>query len=380
MKIAVTRERQNYEKRVAITPEIVKKFISKNVDIIIESNAGISSNISDSDFKKSGAKIINTENKVLKEADILLSVSGPKSAAEVNKLPDGIILIGFLNPLEKPELTKIYAKKNITAFAMELIPRISRAQNMDALSSQSNLAGYRSIIEALSVFTKALPMMITAAGTIAPAKVLVLGAGVAGLQAIATAKRMGAIVSAFDVRPSVEEQVKSLGGKFIKIEDEEETDTDSGYAKEMSDDYQKKQSKLIHEHAIKSDIIITTALIPGKPAPILITKTTLDTMKKGSIVVDMAVDSGGNCESSSRGKTVTYNGVTIIGNANLPSMIPEDSSALYARNIYNFLIPFINDKGNLNLEWTDEIILKSALTKSGKILNKLVTKGESDGS
>tara|TARA_B100001123_G_C15296640_1_gene1019453 strand:- start:1077 stop:2219 length:1143 start_codon:yes stop_codon:yes gene_type:complete len=380
MKIAVTRERQNYEKRVAITPEIVKKFISKNVDIIIESNAGISSNISDSDFKKSGAKIINTENKVLKEADILLSVSGPNSAAEVNKLPDGIILIGFLNPLEKPELTKIYAKKNITAFAMELIPRISRAQNMDALSSQSNLAGYRSIIEALSVFTKALPMMITAAGTIAPAKVLVLGAGVAGLQAIATAKRMGAIVSAFDVRPSVEEQVKSLGGKFIKIEDEEETDTDSGYAKEMSDDYQKKQSKLIHEHAIKSDIIITTALIPGKPAPILITKTTLDTMKKGSIVVDMAVDSGGNCESSSRGKTVTYNGVTIIGNANLPSMIPEDSSALYARNIYNFLIPFINDKGNLNLEWTDEIILKSALTKSGKILNKLVTKGESDGS
>lgn len=276
----------------------------------------------------------------------------------------------MLDPYTSRELLALYNQKKISAFALELLPRISRAQSMDVLSSQSNLAGYRAVIDAVAIFGKAVPMMMTAAGTVAPAKVLVLGAGVAGLQAIATAKRLGAVVSAFDVRGAAKEQVESLGAKFIEVPAEESGDAAGGYAKEMSEDYKRKQSQLIADTIKKQDVVISTALIPGKPAPVLITEAMVKDMKAGSVIVDLAVASGGNCPLSELDKVVVKHGVTLIGYSNMPSRVAVDASQLYARNVYNFVSTLLISKEGLSVKWDDELVIGTLLTKEGATVHK----------
>lgn len=374
MKIAVIKERAKYEQRVAATPDTVKKFIDKGATVIVESGAGKGASISDAAYRDAGAEIGKTVAGTVAGADVILTVQGPEGE-ELEAIPANAILIGSLNPLSDKPYINTLAGKNITAFAMELMPRISRAQAMDVLSSQSNLAGYRTVIDAVAAFTKATPMMMTAAGTVAPAKVLVLGAGVAGLQAIATAKRLGAVVSAFDVRPAVKEQVQSLGAKFVEVpsEEVENAETKGGYAKEMSEDYKKKQAALIHETLKKTDIAITTALIPGKPAPVLITEDMVKDMKEGSIIVDMAVTAGGNCPLSVADKEVVKHGVKILSYTNIPSRVAVDASQLYARNLFNFLSPFISkETAALALNWEDELVKGTLVTKDGAVVHPML--------
>jgi H+-translocating NAD(P) transhydrogenase subunit alpha len=341
---------------------------------VVEKGAGEASYFFDDAYKTAGAKIGATPEKTLEKAQIILKVQPPMTKKdggedEVAHLPKGALLLGVLQPHGKPELIEEYNKRKITSFALELVPRITRAQSMDVLSSQSNLAGFRAVIEAANTFERAFPMMMTAAGTIPPARVLILGAGVAGLQAIATAKRLGAIVSVFDVRAAAKEQVESLGASFVEVVSEESGDAAGGYAKEMSKDYQAKQSAKIKEVLQKSDIAITTALIPGKPAPRLITKDMIEAMKPGSLIVDLAVESGGNAEGSVLGKIVEKNGVKIIGYANMPGRIPTDASACYARNVLNLLTLCVDkEKKSLKIDWDDEIIKGVALTHEGKTL------------
>lgn len=372
MQLAVLKERRPYETRVSATPETVKKLIALGFEVVVEKGAGESSYFSDEAYKGAGAKIGATPEKTLEKANVILKVQPPMTKKdggedEVKLLPEGALLLGILQPYTKPELIDAYNKQKLTSFALELIPRISRAQSMDVLSSQSNLAGYRAVIEASNTFERAFPMMMTAAGTVPPARVLILGAGVAGLQAIATAKRLGAIVSVFDVRAAAKEQVESLGGTFIEVESQESGDAAGGYAKEMSDDYKARQTAKIKEVIQKSDIVITTALIPGKPAPRLITADMIDGMKQGSIIVDLAVESGGNCEGSVVGEIVEKNGVKIIGYANMPGRIPTDSSACYARNVLNLLTLCVDKESkSLKFDWEDEIIQAITLTHDGK--------------
>ncbi len=376
MKLAVLREKREFEKRVSATPETVKKIISLGLDVIIEKGAGLGAEISDHLYIEAGAKIFSSQDDI-NDADIVIKVQRPiedseKHEEECKNLKKNCILIGLLDPFNNFDQIKQYADNNITAISLELVPRITRAQSMDVLSSQSNLAGYKSVLEAANEYGKAMPMMMTAAGTVAPAKVFVLGAGVAGLQAIATAKRLGAIVLATDVRPNVKEQVESLGAKFVMVENDESvnSETSGGYAKEMSKDYQEKQENLVKETLSKCDIAICTALIPGKKAPILIKRETVETMKSGSIIVDLAVEQGGNCECSEYGLVNNVNGVKIMGKVNFPSLIPSDSSTLYSKNILNFLELLIGDKKNINnIDWEDEIIKATTLTKDGKIIN-----------
>ncbi|MGB1539821.1 MAG: Re/Si-specific NAD(P)(+) transhydrogenase subunit alpha, partial [Rickettsiales bacterium] len=325
MKIAVLKEQAKGELRVAATPDTVKKFIDAGAKVSVETGAGEGSSIADAAYKDVGASIHKSLAETVKGADVVLAVQGPEGEA-LATLPKGTHLIAMLNPLGDKKYSDALAKHGLTAFAMELMPRISRAQAMDVLSSQSNLAGYRAVIDAGAAFGKATPMMMTAAGTVAPAKVLVLGAGVAGLQAIATAKRLGAVVSAFDVRPAVKEQVESLGAKFVEVlsEETEGAETAGGYAKEMSEDYKRKQSELIHETCKKMDIVITTALIPGKPAPVLISEEMVKDMKPGSVIVDLAVTAGGNCPLSKADKEVVKGGVKILSYTNVPSRVVVD--------------------------------------------------------
>lgn len=363
MKIAVLKESAKYEARVAVSADTVKRFTEKGVQVSIEAGAGKGSSIADNAYKTAGAAIKKTAAEALKGADLVLAVQAP----DVDSLPEGSILVSQLNPLTDKATLEALAKRNITAFAMELMPRISRAQSMDVLSSQSNLAGYRAVIDAVAAFTKAVPMMMTAAGTVAPAKVLVLGAGVAGLQAIATAKRLGAVVSAFDVRPAVKEQVESLGAKFVEVPSEESGDAAGGYAKEMSEEYKQKQAALIAETLKKTDIAISTALIPGKPAPVLIPEDAVKGMKDGSIIVDLAVTAGGNCPLSVADKEVVKHGVRILSYTNVPSRVAVDASQLYARNLFNFLSPFIKD-GTLTLDWEDELVKGTLVTKEGSVV------------
>ncbi len=371
MKIAVLKERRPYETRVAATPETVKKLIALGFQINVEKGAGDASHFPDEAYKAAGATIGTTPQKTLEKAQIVLKVQAPMTKKdggeeELTLLPEGSLLMGMLSPHTKPELVEGYNKHKITAFSLELAPRITRAQAMDVLSSQSNLAGYRAVIEAANAFERAFPMMMTAAGTIAPARVLVLGAGVAGLQAIATAKRLGAIVSVFDVRAAAKEQVESLGGTFVEVDSQETGEASGGYAKEMSDAYKARQAAKIKEVLQKSDIAISTALIPGKPAPRLITADMVVGMKPGSVIVDLAVESGGNCEGSELGKVVEKNGVKIVGYANIPGRIPTDASSVYARNLLNLLTLCV-DKGSLTIPWDDEIIQAITLTREGKI-------------
>jgi NAD(P) transhydrogenase subunit alpha len=369
MIIAIPKERRADEARVAATPETTKKLKGLGLDVLVERGAGLGANYSDADYEAAGAAI--APDGVLKNADIVLKVRGP-DANEIAQFKKGAILVSLLSPATERETIGKLAEAGIDAFAMEYLPRISRAQAMDVLSSQANLAGYKAVIDAAAEFGRAMPMMMTAAGTIAPARVLVMGVGVAGLQAIATAKRLGAIVSATDVRPATKEQVESLGGTFVAVIDDEfkNAQTAAGYAKEMSKDYQAKQAALIAETIKQHDIVITTALIPGRKAPVLVSEEMVKTMKPGSVIVDLAAEQGGNCPLTKANEVIKVNGVTIMGHTNLPGALAVDASNLYSRNLFNFVSLFVDKKtGQAKLNWDDEIIKGSGVTRDGKIVH-----------
>jgi NAD(P) transhydrogenase subunit alpha len=370
VRVAVTQERHAGETRVAATPETVKKLIASGCEVVVESGAGLKAAYPDSDYEAAGASIAKTTAAALKGADVLFKVRAP-DAGEIKALKSGAILAAALNPYQDKATLDALAKANVTAFAMEFIPRITRAQVMDMLSSQANLAGYRAVIEAAEAYGRALPMMMTAAGTVAAAKAFIMGVGVAGLQAIATARRLGAVVTATDVRPATKEQVESLGAKFLAVEDEEfkNAQTAGGYAKEMSKEYQAKQAALISEHIKKQDIVITTALIPGRPAPRLVTAAQVASMRPGSVIIDLAVEQGGNVEGAKAGETVeTSNGVKIVGIPNLAGRVAADASALYARNLVAFATLLVKD-GALTPDLEDEILKAAMVTHGGQITN-----------
>lgn len=370
MKIAILKESGKDEQRVAATVETVKKLVSLGCDLSIQKDAGASASIDDAAFKDAGATIYDDAADTLKDCAILLCVNTPQEE-HLALLSDAACVVGMLNPHDSTAAQRSYNAKKISSFALELLPRISRAQSMDVLSSQSNLAGYRAVLEAVGAFNKVVPMMMTSAGTVAPAKALIVGAGVAGLQAIATARRLGAVVSAFDVRPAAKEQVQSLGAKFIEVPAEEDAETTGGYATEMSEDYKKKQAQLMHDTLKKQDMVITTALIPGRPAPIIITEEMVKDMKQGSVIVDLAAPNGGNCALTKAGKTVIKYGVKIIGSTNLPSLVSVDASQLYAKNLFTFITTLlIDDKAALNIKWDDELVTGTCLTHDGKTIHK----------
>ncbi len=375
--IAVTRERHPGETRVATTPETVKKLIAAGFSVTVEAGAGAPAAYTDEAYKEAGAAIAKTAKDALAKADVVFKVRGPE-AEEIAALKKGAVVIGILNPYVETKTLEALAKKGATAFAMEFVPRITRAQVMDVLSSQANLAGYRAVIEAAEAYGRALPMMMTAAGTVAAAKTFIMGVGVAGLQAIATARRLGAVVTATDVRPATKEQVESLGAKFVAVEDEEfkQAETAGGYAKEMSKEYQAKQAELITGHIAKQDIVITTALIPGRPAPKLISKAQVASMKPGSVIVDLAIEQGGNVEGGKLGEvTTTKNGVLILGMPNLPGRVATDASALYARNLHAFAGLLLNDEGKLAPDYEDEILKAALVTKDGAVVHPNLKKG-----
>ena len=371
MKIAIPKEQRPDESRVAASPETVKKLISLGFDVAVERGAGLGAAVPDDAYEKAGAQIAADATVAFGDADVVAKVRRPLPQ-ETKGLKPGALVISIMDPFRAGDELKPLQESGVTAFAMDLIPRITRAQSMDVLSSQSNLAGYKAVLDAAAVYGSAFPQMMTAAGTVPPAKALVMGAGVAGLQAIATAKRLGAIVSATDVRPAAKEQVESLGGKFVAVEDEEfkQAETAGGYAKEMSDAYKKKQAALIAETIAKMDIVITTALIPGRPAPKLISKEMVESMKPGSVIVDLAVETGGNCELSQPGKVVDHNGVKIVGHVNVPSRLAADASALYARNIYNFIELLVDkEEKRLAVNWEDQIVADTCIIRDGKIVH-----------
>lgn len=382
MKIAIPKERRPGETRVAASPDTVKKFVGLGLEVVVETGAGAGASIPDSQYAEVGATIAPDEAAALRDADMVLKVQRPLTAAEgtdeLALMKKGAVLIAVLQPMQQREQVKAYAAAGITAFAMELMPRITRAQSMDVLSSQSNLAGYKAVLDGAQHFGRALPMMMTAAGTIAPARVFIMGVGVAGLQAIATAKRLGAVVSATDVRPATKEQVESLGGKFVWVEDEEakQSQTAGGYAKEMSDEYKKKQAALIAETIKKQDIVITTALIPGRPAPVLVSEDMVKTMKPGSVIVDLAVEAGGNCPLSKPGQVVEAHGVKIVGYTNVPGRVPVDASALYAKNLLNFLTPqFDKESKGFKFKWDDETVSGTCVARDGQVVHPLLKEG-----
>ena len=362
----------NAEARVGATPDIVKSYVAAGHKVIVVKNAGKYANHYDDDYKAAGASISASNKVASKNADLVLSITG-KDAKFVAGLKSGAGISGLMNPTDNPKYAQACAKANVTAFALEYIPRISRAQSMDVLSSQSNLSGYRAVVEGASIYGRAMPMMMTAAGTIAPAKCFIMGVGVAGLQAIATARRLGAVTTATDVRPATKEQVASLGAKFIAVENEEfkEAETAGGYAKQMSPEYQKLQAELTASHIAKQDIVITTALIPGRAAPILVTKSMIANMRPGSVLVDLAAERGGNVEGAVAGKIVeTKNGVKIVGLLNWPSRLASDSSAMFAKNLKNFIPLVTAEDGSYAPDWDDEIIQGCALTRDGKVIHE----------
>lgn len=371
MKITILNDTGGTEARVAATPETVKGYVSSGHSVSVVKGAGAKADFSDADYKAAGAVIVASNSAGAKAADLVMSVTGA-DAKLVGVMKKGSGITGVLSPTDNPKYAAACAKAGVTAYALDYIPRISRAQAMDVLSSQSNLSGYRSVVEAGSIYGRAFPMMMTAAGTIAPAKTFIMGVGVAGLQAIATARRLGAVTTATDVRPATKEQVASLGAKFIAVENEEfkAAETAGGYAKQMSSEYQALQAELTAKHIAKQDIVITTALIPGRDAPILVTKAMLDTMKPGSVLVDLAVERGGNVEGAKPGKIVTTkNGVHIVGYLNWPSRMASDSSNMFARNLKNFLPLVTTEDGAYAPDWEDEIIQGCALTKDGEVVH-----------
>jgi len=361
MIVGSTKEDLSLEKRVSLTPETTKKILDLGLKVCIEKNYANHIGIKDKDYKDAGAEIKDTSNEVLNHCNLLIKVNCP-SQNEINFMKEKISLIGMLNPSKNKNLINEIIKKNINAFSLELLPRISRAQSMDVLSSQSNLAGYRAVIDCIFEFEKAIPMMMTAAGTVPAAKVLVIGAGVAGLQAIATAKRLGAIVSATDVRAASKEQVESLGGKFLTVEKSEDMETTGGYAKETTDEYKKKQAEMMRNALKKNDIVICTALIPGKPAPRILTEDLIKLMKPGSIVYDLAAEQGGNSAFSEEGKINLVDGIKIIGVKNLMNRLPLTASSLYSKNLFSFIRNlYSKEKNSFNINLEDEIINKTII-------------------
>jgi len=370
MRIAIPREAES-EPRVAATPETVKKMKALGADVAIEAGAGIKSGIPDSDYEAAGASVHASAAEAVADADVVLKVRRP-SAQEAAQYKRGAIVVAMMDPYDSEAAFQQLAEAGVSAFAMELLPRISRAQSMDVLSSQANLAGYRAVIDAAQEYGRALPMMMTAAGTVPAAKVFIMGVGVAGLQAIATARRLGAMVTATDVRPATKEQVESLGAKFLAVEDEEfkNAQTAGGYAKEMSKEYQVKQAALVAEHIKKQDIVITTALIPGHPAPKLISKEMVASMRPGSVIIDLAIERGGNVEGARAGEVAQEGGVKIVGHLNMAGRLAASASALYAKNLYT-LLEILVDKASktLAVKWDDEIVKAIALTRDGAVIH-----------
>ncbi|HTV46681.1 MAG TPA: Re/Si-specific NAD(P)(+) transhydrogenase subunit alpha [Stellaceae bacterium] len=381
MKVAVIKERRAHERRVAASPDSVKRMIAAGLEVVVEQGAGDQAGLGDSAFAAAGARLASDPQTALAEADIVLKVQRPLGAGEdsmdeIRPLKRGAVLIGLLQPLQHQDEIATYARAGITAFAMELLPRITRAQAMDVLSSQANLAGYKAVLDAADEFGRAFPMMMTAAGTIKAARVLVMGAGVAGLQAIATARRLGAIVQATDVRAAAKEQVESLGATFLSVDDAaaQAAETAGGYARDMGEDYQRRQREKVGEALKRTDVVICTALIPGRPAPLLLTRAMVAELAPGSIIVDLAVEAGGNVEGSRPGEIVTTeNGVRIIGHLNVPSRIAADASQLYARNLLAFLTPLIDKDGKLAIDPDDEIVRATLLTRDGAVVNPAFT-------
>ncbi|BAI71973.1 NAD(P) transhydrogenase subunit alpha [Azospirillum sp. B510] len=381
MKVAIPKERRAGELRVAASPETVKKLKGLGLDVVVESGAGLGSSLPDAAYEAAGAVIAADAAAALADADIVLKVQRPLIAAEggVDELAlirKGALLFAILNPYNSRDHVKAYADAGVNAFAMEFMPRITRAQVMDVLSSQANLAGYKAVVDAAGEYGRAFPMMMTAAGTVPPARAFIMGVGVAGLQAIATAKRLGAIVSATDVRPAVKEQVQSLGGSFVAVENDEfkQAETAGGYAKEMSDDYKRQQAALVAEHIKKQDIVVTTALIPGRKAPILVTAEHVASMKPGSVIVDLAVEQGGNVEGAKLDEVVTTaNGVKIVGHANYASRIAESASLLYAKNLLALLTSLHGKETGVAVNWDDEIVKAIALTRDGAVVHPAFT-------
>lgn len=374
MHIGIPAETRGEETRVAATPETVKKFTAKGLHVVlVQSGAGAGASIPDEEYRAAGASIVTDPAELYGQSQIVLKVRAPE-ASELALMRKDAVLVGLLSP-HQAEGIEALAAHGITAFSMEKLPRISRAQSMDVLSSQANIAGYKAVIMAANIYQKFFPMLMTAAGTVKAARVLVLGAGVAGLQAIATAKRLGAVIEAFDVRPAAKEQVESLGAKFVEVplneEEKAQAETAGGYAREMSEDYKRRQGELVHQRASAADIVITTALIPGRPAPVLIREETVQAMKPGSVIVDLAVEAGGNCPLSELNKVVVKHGVHLVGIANLPGLVAADSSALYARNLMNFLNLMLDAKtGELNVNREDEIIAGTLVCANGEVIGK----------
>ncbi|NBC25254.1 MAG: Re/Si-specific NAD(P)(+) transhydrogenase subunit alpha [Bacteroidetes bacterium] len=368
--VGVCKETGKNEARVAITPEGVQKLLASVDEITIESGAGVASSYSDQSFRDAGATVADSRDEILSHCNILLAVQAPP-VEDLQKMKEGSVLLSFIWPLQNSDYVDKLKERNISGVAMDTIPRISRAQSMDALSSMSNIAGYKAALLGANQLDKYLPMMMTAAGTIPPAKVLVLGAGVAGLQAIATAKRLGAVVEAFDIRPAVKEQVESLGATFVEVPSDEDTESDSGYAKEQTEKAKERQQQVIHDHVKKSDIVITTALVPGRPAPKLVSEPMVNDMKAGSVVVDIAAEQGGNCELTKAGETVHHNGVSIMGPLNIPSMLAFHASKLYSKNVLS-LLDLLLDDGKPNFNFDDEIIVNATVTHGGELISPFV--------
>ncbi len=365
------------EPRVALSPETAKKFIKLGCSVKILSGAGERSRFSDANYQDAGASVVQTQPDLITDADIVLKVRRPLPH-EISGLKQGALVAAIMDPYGDLEGIQAFAQAGVSSFSMEFMPRITRAQSMDVLSSQSNLAGYKAVVDAAATFDMAVPMMMTAAGTVPAARIFVMGVGVAGLQAIATARRLGAIVTATDVRPATKEQVESLGAKFVAVEDEEfkQAETSGGYAKEMSDEYKAKQAALVADHVTSQDAVITTALIPGRPAPKLISTEMVESMKPGAVIVDLAAERGGNCELTVPGETVEHNGVKILGQLNLAGDLATNASSLYARNLYAFLETMIDkETGDISIDWDDEIVTGTLLTRDGAIVHPRLIEG-----
>ncbi len=370
MRFVIPAESRPDETRVAAVPEIARRFRETGADVAVQAGAGAAAGFPDSAYESAGVEIVPSFDACVAGADAVLKILRP-TPEETAKIPEGANLFCLMAPFLDRAALEACAARGLTAFALEFMPRITRAQSMDVLSSQSSLAGYRAVIEAVSVYNRMMPMMMTAAGTVAPARVFVMGAGVAGLQAIATARRLGAVVTATDVRPAAKEQVASLGAEFVAVEDDEfrEAETAAGYAKPMSAEYLKKQAELVSQHLLRQDIVITTALTPGRAAPKLLSEEQVRSMRPGSVIVDIAVEQGGNCALSRAGETVDVDGVKVVGTPNLPGRIAADASSLFSRNVWNFVSPMTGEGGSLEIDWEDELVQGTCVTRSGRIVH-----------
>jgi H+-translocating NAD(P) transhydrogenase subunit alpha len=381
MRIGVPKERRPGEARVAATPDTVKRLVGRGIDVLIEAGAGDAARFADQSFADAGATLVADPAAVYRDADVLLKVARPLAEGEgaldeMALLRSGQVLIGMLNPYQNPEQVAAYAAAGVVAFALELLPRTTRAQSMDVLSSQANLAGYRAVIDGLAEFDRVMPMLMTAAGTVPPAKVFVIGAGVAGLQAIATARRLGAVVSATDVRPAAKGEIESLGARFVGVI-KEDAATAGGYAKELSEEDRKQQAEMVAQHIKGQDLVITTALIPGRPAPRLVTRAMVESMRPGSVLVDLAVESGGNVEGSKAGEVVETGGVKIVGHANVPSRLAPATSSLYARNLLNFVDLLIDkESGELAIDEDDDLVKGALITRDGKVVHPALVRNQ----